>query len=151
MRGEMRRSKRGAGTWPTDIGWAGVRSGDGLLRRGYWDAGYDADDWVCVGDPGENMWHCHHLMSRVWAMIRYLHRGDVEKDRYTQGPGTPHIAGHKDIDPGQARQCQATIRLVPNVCVLRICGCLPVVCPPLTPGSTYAPPLHSDSWAQPSL
>ena len=74
---------------------------------------------------------------------RYLHRGDVEEDRYIQGPGTPHIAGHKDIDPGQARQCQATIRLVPNVCVLRICGCLPVVCPPLTPGSTYAPPLLS--------
>ena len=73
MRGEMRRSMRGAGTWPTDIGWAGVRSGDGLLRRGYWDAGYDADGWVCVGDPGENMWHCHHLMSRVWAMIRDIY------------------------------------------------------------------------------
>ena len=56
---------------------------------------------------------------------RYLHRGDVEEDRYIQGPGTPHITGHKDIDPGQAGQCQATIRLVPNVCVayLRVSTC----------------------------
>ena len=72
---------------------------------------------------------------------RYLHRGDVEEDRYIPlSPGTPHTLRDTRtlILDTPDRQCQAAIRLVPNV--LRMCGCLPVVYPPLTPpGSTYAP------------
>ena len=73
MRGEMRRSMRGErdmGDWHGEQGW----SGDCIERPGM---------MRLTGDLGENMWHCHHLMSRVWPMmIRYLH-----VDRYIPGPG----------------------------------------------------------------
>ena len=145
----MSRSMRGEGTWDMESRgepWSGE----------FWEAGYDALDW-----PGGDMWHCHHLMSRVWPMMmisqqpRYLH-----VDRYIPGPGSTHYGtqGHWSW-PGR-HWCQI---LVPRQCVwgittmcvlLRIFWCLSTCCYSVLPsdqGQCSLPHLLSSWGLDPSL
>ena len=140
----MRRSMRG------ERGHGRLTWRAGVIRRLYWEAGYDALDWWPRGE--------HVTLPSPHVS------GVTDDDQiFTCGPLYPwprvHITGHKDIDPGGPGRdwFPVCVRGASQLCV---CCCVSAAglstccyCPTLRPqqGQRSLPHLLCSWWLEPSL